>query len=83
MARTTIDIEDPILRDLKALQKREGKSLGKLISELLAEVLNQRQRTERAESPRFRWNEAPMDALVNLEDKDAVWRALDEAEPGG
>ena len=25
--RTTIDIDDPILKDLKRLQKREGKSL--------------------------------------------------------
>ena len=37
--RTTIDIDDPILKDLKRLQKREGKSLGRLVSDLLAQAL--------------------------------------------
>jgi len=32
MARTTVDIDDPILRELKELQRRERKSLGRLIS---------------------------------------------------
>ncbi|KAB2867691.1 MAG: antitoxin, partial [Burkholderiaceae bacterium] len=37
--RTTIDIDDPILKDLKRLQRREGKSLGRLVSDLLAQAL--------------------------------------------
>jgi hypothetical protein len=37
--RTTLDIDDPILRDLKRLQQREGKSLGRLVSDLLAQSL--------------------------------------------
>ena len=39
MARITIDIDAPILRELKRLQKREHRSLGKLFSQLLAEAL--------------------------------------------
>ena len=34
--RTTLDIDDPVLRELKELQTREGKSLGRLVSDLLA-----------------------------------------------
>ena len=36
MPRTTIDIDDPVLDDSKALKEREKKSLGALVSELLA-----------------------------------------------
>jgi hypothetical protein len=31
--RTTIDIDDPILKESKELQRREGKSLGRLVAE--------------------------------------------------
>ena len=41
MSRTTIDIADPILADLKRLQTREDKTLGELVTELLAEALAQ------------------------------------------
>ena len=37
--RTTIDIADPVLRELKRRQAQEGKSLGELVSELLAQAL--------------------------------------------
>ena len=43
MPRTTIDIDAPILRDLKRRQKQEGKSLGRLVSDLLAQALHQTQ----------------------------------------
>ena len=39
MARTTVDIDAAVLRDLKRLQKRQGKPLGQLISELVAAAL--------------------------------------------
>jgi predicted nucleic acid-binding protein len=40
MPRTTVDIDAPVLRDLKRLQKQEGKSLGRLVSDLLAQALH-------------------------------------------
>ena len=40
--RTTVDIDDPILNDLKKLRKAERKSLGRLISDLLAQALQER-----------------------------------------
>ena len=74
MPRTTIDIDAAVLRALKKRQRREGKSLGQLVSELLAASL----RDER-ESPLepFSWVAKPMRSVVDLEDKDAVYRALD------
>ena len=39
--RTTLDIDDPVLRELKQLQTKEGKSLGRLVSDLLARALKE------------------------------------------
>jgi plasmid stability protein len=75
--RTTVDRADPILRELKRRQAREGKSLGELISELLAQAL----RADRVPEPTasgFDWTSKPMRALVELEDKETIHRILDE-----
>ena len=75
MARTTIDIDAAVLRELKRRQKREGKTLGQLVSELLSSALDRE--PEPTPAP-FTWNSAPMGARVDLEDKEAVRRALEE-----
>lgn len=76
--RTTLDIDTPVLDELKRLQKRqsERKSLGSLVSELLTEALARRER-EVKEAPGFRWLSKPMKARVDLEDKDALYAELD------
>ena len=71
-----MDIDAPLLRDLKRLQRREGLSLGRLVSDLLAEALGQR-RTSPLQPPSFEWHSRPMAARVNLADKDAIQAALD------
>jgi len=76
MARTTVDIESSVLRELKRLQKREGKSLGQLISELVAAALAHEEEDLEEARP-FQWTSRPMGARVNLEDKEAVRAALD------
>ncbi len=76
--RTTIDIDDPILKDLKRLQQREGKSLGRLVSDLLAQVLAEPQAGGRPVVLAFRWNSQPMNALIDLADKQALRDAMDE-----
>jgi hypothetical protein len=75
MARTTIDIVDPILKEVKAIQKREGRSMGKIVSQLLAEALVKQKSS--AMSPEFKWISRPMGAHVDLADKDEVYRILD------
>jgi len=73
--RTTLDIDDPILREVKAIHEREGRSIGAVVSELLAEALARR-RPSRARPP-FRWTSRPTKSLVDLTDKEAVHAALD------
>jgi hypothetical protein len=80
MPRTTVDIEAPILRELKRQAAREGKSLGRVISELLAPMLAKRPATRR-EPPRLGWRSAPMGARVDLGDKDELYRLLDAPNP--
>jgi hypothetical protein len=77
MARTTLDIDTPLLEELKRIQKREKKSLGALVSCLLAEALARRSRGRRIRR-QFRWVSRPMGARVDISDKDALYAALDE-----
>ena len=74
MPRTTIDIAAPILKEIKALQREDGRPLGQIVSQLLAEALSRRP----AQKPReFRWISKSMRPLVDLADKDALHAALD------
>ena len=73
--RTTLDIDDPILREVKAIHEREGRSMGAVVSELLAEALARR-RPSRARPP-FRWTSRPMKSLIDLADKETVYALLD------
>lgn len=79
MPRTTLNIDAPILRDLKRLQKREGKPLGRIVSDLLARALRQ-PTPGQPEPPGFRWTSRAMGARVDLRDKEAVRALLDQAE---
>ena len=75
--RTTVDIDDPLLKELKKLRKIEGKSLGRMISDLLAIALQSRRSSEqRPEQPR--WISRDMGARINLDDKEALYKVLDD-----
>jgi len=80
MPRTTLDIDGPVLRELRALQRLQRRSLGKIASQLLAEALATRQRGKAARAPRFSWIARPMNALVDISDKEALHAALDREE---
>ena len=75
--RTTLDIDDPILRDLKRLQQRDGKSLGRLVSDLLAQSLAAQRAAQPAPKP-FQWSSRAMGLRIDLRDKDALLDALDD-----
>lgn len=73
--RTTVDIADPVLEDVRREQERQGKTLGQVISELLADGLAVRRG---ATEPReFRWIAKHLGTGIDLRDKDALWAALD------
>jgi hypothetical protein len=75
MPRTTLDIDGPTLNEVRALQEKEGRSMGRIVSELLAEALAQRQAP--SQTPPFSWISRPMGALVDLSDKEAVYAIFD------
>jgi hypothetical protein len=74
--RTTLDLADPVLRDLKALRRKEGGSLGSLASRLLADALTARRRTPQRPA-KLEWSARAMHAKVDLADKEAVYRAME------
>jgi hypothetical protein len=78
MPRTTIDIDAEVLRELQRRRRAEGRSLGQLASELLATALRDDAK-ESEPKPLVTWVSQPMSARVDLEDKEAVRRALDGA----
>jgi len=81
--RTTLDIDDPVLAELKRLVAKEDKSLGTFVSELLSEALAGRRAARRsAVAPRLEWTTASMGARVDLSDRDALWAALDVDREG-
>lgn len=75
MARTTVDIDASVLRELRKRQERERKTLGQLISELLAKAMADD--ASGAGTP-LRWVTKDLEPRIDLDDKDAVWSALDE-----
>ncbi len=76
MARTTIDIDASVLRQIKRIARERGTSMTQVVSELLATALGaEPKRPVRA--PAFRWETRAMRARVDLDDKDAVFAALD------
>jgi hypothetical protein len=78
--RTTIDLDGPVLRELKRLQKVERKSLGRLVSDLVAQAIASRKARQPTPAP-FQWVARSMGPRVDLADKEAV-RALLDREPG-
>jgi hypothetical protein len=75
MPRTTLDIDATVMQELRRRQAAEGKTIGALVSELLAVALA----AAPAPSPAFTWTTRAMSATVDLEDKDAVYAALDRS----
>lgn len=75
--RTTVDIDDPILNEVKRLKEKEQKSLGRLVSDLLAQALRERNAAGTRPKPSLRWISKPMGSRVDLADKDALYSAME------
>ena len=76
--RTTLDLDLPILRELKNLSQSCGESLGTVATRLLAEALSAKKR-EKVVTPKLHWISRPMGAKVDLSDKDALYKILDQS----
>lgn len=78
MPRTTVDIEAPLLKEIKRLQREEGLPMGKLICRLLADALASRRRSAPDKhKKKLRWTTRDMKPLVDLADKEAVYALFD------
>lgn len=75
--RTTIDLDPTVLRDLKQRARQEGKSLGRVASEVLSAALGRDAPVTPV--PPLAWSSRPMGARVDLEDPEAVRRAMEGA----
>jgi hypothetical protein len=79
MPRTTLDLDASILEQLRRRAASERKSMGQVASERLAVGLEENAPGEL--SP-LRWPSKRMGKpRVDLEDRDALWRALEEQRP--
>lgn len=77
MPRTTLDLDASVLRELKRRKRTTGRTVGQLASELLAGALAEQTPAE-LPRPSLRWHTASMKARIDIEDKEALNRALDE-----
>jgi plasmid stability protein len=76
MARTTLDLDPGVLRELRRRGDREGKSMGQVASELLARAVASQ---DELPMPDFMWTSGDLGIpLIDLEDPEAVRRALDQ-----
>ncbi len=74
MPRTTLDLDPSVLRELRRLGERDGKSMGRVASELLARALVD----DEAPTPSFEWVSHDLGVpRIDLEDKEAVRAVLD------
>jgi hypothetical protein len=74
MARTTLDLDPSVLRELRRRGRRERKSMGRVASELLARALDE----EPGPPASFEWRARDLGTpRVDLEDKAAVQAILD------
>jgi hypothetical protein len=74
--RTTLDLDPIVLAELKARQRREGGTLGALASRLLAGALGAGESP--STTPALAWPGADLGLLVDIEDADALERAMAE-----
>ena len=77
MARTTLDLDPNVTELLRERAKRESKSMGQVASEALAAAFAEGP----VPLPPFEWKTYDMGLpLIDLEDKDALYRILDGEE---
>ena len=79
--RTTIDVDGPVLRELKRLARNEKKTLGAMFSELLAEALAGR-RTGGRPPGKLAWHTTGGGLLIDLTDQERLWEVLDAEQLG-
>jgi len=78
MSRTTLDIDRTILEEIRRLHRKERRSMGSIATELLAEAISRRKNSRVCDE--LAWVSRPMRALIDLNDKEALYEALEKDE---
>jgi len=78
--RTTVDIDTPVMKDLKKIRQKEGKSLGRIISDLLAQALAERKSTKAPDKPP-KWISKRMGARLDIADHEALYTVMESDSP--
>ena len=80
--RTTINIDDPLLEEVKRLAAQKGLPLGRVVSDLLADALHdqERVRKQRSQAEPFRLITKRMGTLLDVDDTAALLDAVDQAD---
>jgi len=73
-----VNLDASVLGQLKRRQHRERKPFSELVNQLLARALAETESTDEV-APPLRWTTRAMGPRIDLEDKDALRQALDEA----
>ena len=75
--RTTIDIDDPILRQVKKLSRERKASLGRVVSDLLGRALEAEEEPAAAD---LDFVVREMSPRYDLDDREALLDAMDDPE---
>lgn len=76
--KTTLEIDEGVMRRLKAEAARQGKTMSELVETALRRLLDRPAAVvELPPLPTFDGGEA----LVDIADRDALYRAMEEDEP--
>ncbi len=76
--RTTLNLSDALAREAKARAAREGRTFTSFLEEALREHLA-RELPDAPHTPLPTYTPRVPGSLVDLDDKDAVWDALDKS----
>lgn len=76
MAKTTVDIDDRLLREVRALSHKNGLSIKETLERLIASGLSTIHQKPREK--KLTWKMSPSAALVDIRDKDALYRAIEK-----
>ena len=79
--RTTVTIDDALLREARELAARSGRRLGDVIDDALRVLLLKRSEASATEFRLPRSGGGGLQPGVDLEDKDALYELLDARDP--
>jgi len=73
MAKTTLNIDDNVMRELKREAARQGKTMSELVETALRQLLQPKTKREKLPPlPTFK-----SEMLVDIDDRDALYRAME------